>query len=265
MRNYNKYTIYISTFGKKVLKVRDGVPIEVGAACREHFLYPLHDDTGQNISKENEYYGELSGLYWVWKNTSIADDDIIGFCHYNKVLNITRQKVYSWLKNNENGIITLKPCKIRNHPVSDEVQAIISILQEQGQDLYATWNKLYDNEAAAKGMICRGGNMFITSGRVFKDYCSWLFDILSKMRVIVGDKPNTDANMRRYCAFMGERLLSVYIEFHKLPVKDVPIRYKRWWLSYIRPIVKVLRINRNSSIYLFLKKRFGYNSQYHRT
>lgn len=262
MEDHNKYTIYVSTFGKKVLKIRGGIPIEVGAAGRENFLYSLRDDTGKNISKENEYYGELTGLYWVWKNTSIADDDIIGFCHYNKALNITRRRACAWLRKNENGIITLKPSKIRNHPVPDEVQAVMSILHER-QELYTTWDKLYDDEAAAKGAFCRGGNMFITSGHVFKDYCSWLFDILTKMRAIVGDKPNTDANMRRYCAFMGERLLSVYIESHKLPVKEVPIRSK-WWLNYIRPIVKFLKINRNSSIYLFLRKRYGYNSQYHR-
>ena len=107
--------------------------------------------------------------------------------------------------------------------------------------------------------------MFITSGRVFKDYCFWLFDILTKMRAMVGDKPDVGANMRRYCAFMGERLLSVYIEFYKLPVKGVSVRYKRWWLSYIRPIISVLRINRTSSIYLLFKKKYGYNSQYHNT
>ena len=84
------YKIYISTFGQRVIKVDGGVPIEVGAANRNNFIYQLHDNTGENISTENEYYGELTGLYWIWKNTDIQDDDIVGFCHYNKCLAISK-------------------------------------------------------------------------------------------------------------------------------------------------------------------------------
>ena len=53
------YKIYISTFGQSVIKVDGGVPIEVGAANRNNFIYQLHDNAGENISTENEYYGEL--------------------------------------------------------------------------------------------------------------------------------------------------------------------------------------------------------------
>ena len=64
------FIIYISTFGKKVKKVAHGRPIEVGAACRDQFLYELKDNTGDNISAENPYYAELTGLYWIWKNVN---------------------------------------------------------------------------------------------------------------------------------------------------------------------------------------------------
>ena len=95
--------IYISTFGRRCLNVKSGIHIEVGAARRKNFMYPLHDDTGDNISMENEYYGELTELYWVWKNIQIADDDIIGFCHYNKALAISSSKVESWLSTHRGG------------------------------------------------------------------------------------------------------------------------------------------------------------------
>ena len=258
------YTIYISTFNKKVLRIKGGIPIEVGAAIRSNFIYELYDNTGNNISYENKYYGELTGLYWIWKNVNIADDDIIGFCHYNKALHISKHKACSWLKNNKNGMITLKPCKIRNHSFFFFFQAIMAILHKKGQDLYTTWNKLYDNEAAARKESCRGGNMFITTGAVFRDYCTWLFDILSEMRKIVGDRPNADANMRRYCAFMGERLLSVYIEYNRLPVKGVNVRYKEWWLSSTRFVINKLNVNKDSRLYSFLKQKFGYKSLYNR-
>ena len=34
----------------------------------------------ENISELNSYYGELTGLYWVWKNklSSMKKDDLIG-------------------------------------------------------------------------------------------------------------------------------------------------------------------------------------------
>lgn len=258
------YSIYISTFGKKVLRVNGGIPIEVGAANRNNFIYRQHDDVGVNISSENEYYGELTGLYWVYKNIRLNDDEIVGFCHYNKSLMVAKRKVCKWLHDNPFGIITAKPCKIRNHPKHDEVKAIIDLLKENGKSQYEAWNKLYDDEAAAKAEICRGGNMFITSGAVFKDYCTWLFDILGRMRIIIGNKPDVDANMRRYCAYMGERLLSIYIEYKNIPTLDVKIKYKKWWLSYIRPIINKFDINKNSTIYIVLKDLFGYNSQYNR-
>lgn len=48
----------------------------------------LRDDTGDNIACKNEYYGELSGHYWVWKNyLSSTDAEYIGFCHYRRFLN----------------------------------------------------------------------------------------------------------------------------------------------------------------------------------
>ena len=257
-----KYTIYISTFGKKVMWVYQSKVIEVGAANRIKFYYNLHDDIGINISDQNEYYGELTGLYWVWKNAKYDDNDIIGFCHYNKSLFITKRNACRWLRNNPKGIITAKPIQIRNHPVADEVEAIVSILKERSETQFRAWRTLYDNEAASKGKTCRGGNMFITTGKVLNEYCEWLFSVLIEMRSIVGDKSETDAYMRRYCAFMGERLLSVYIEFNNIPAKGVRIRYKKWWLMIIRPVVNILHINQGSSLYLKLKKLGGYESSY---
>ena len=44
----------------------------------------LRDNTGDNISKKNPYYGEYTFYYWFWKNEleQIKDDKWIGFAGY---------------------------------------------------------------------------------------------------------------------------------------------------------------------------------------
>ena len=63
---------------------------------------------------------------------------------------------------------------------------------------------------------------------------------------------------------MGERLLSVYIEYNRLPVKGVNVRYKEWWLSSTRFVINKLNVNKDSRLYSFLKQKFGYKSLYNR-
>ena len=57
------------------------VPLHVGRASSEALRYP-GDHTGDNISDKNCYYGELTGVYWVWKN--MRTDGYIGICHYRR-------------------------------------------------------------------------------------------------------------------------------------------------------------------------------------
>ena len=57
------------------------IPLHVGRALGGDLGY-LNDNTGENISAWNDRYGELTGVYWVWKNDT--DSDIIGICHYRR-------------------------------------------------------------------------------------------------------------------------------------------------------------------------------------
>lgn len=76
------------------------------------------------------------------------------------------------------------------------------------------------------------------------------------------DKPETDRNMRRYCAFMGERLLSVYLQTNEKKVQSVKMKYNKWWPPFVRKIRANLGINRNTKIYKELRDRLGYKSSY---
>lgn len=255
------YKVYISTFGRKVISIKKAIPIEVGAVNRNNFIYSTHDDIGENISMENEYYGELTGLYWIWKNTEIKDDDIIGFFHYNKALKISERKAKKWLKNHPNGFIVLTPCRQSSHPNLDEVHATERALSSNKNDLDA-WEILYDEVAGSRSDTNYGSNMFITSGYEFKAFCLWLFSILQKVRNEVGDKPEESPYMRRYCAFMGERLLSVYVLSRGKPVLPVKKKIRKWWLTWFYPIVQLFHPNKEKKYYRFLSAKFGAGSSY---
>lgn len=77
-----KTEIFIMTHKKFLEPAEPGyIPLHVGRAVSQDLGY-IGDDTGDHISEQNCYYGELTGLYWLWKN--YHDTDIIGICHYRR-------------------------------------------------------------------------------------------------------------------------------------------------------------------------------------
>ena len=59
-------------------------PVQVGAALSEEKLLGFsRDDEGENISRKNRSYCELTAQYWAWKNVQA---DYYGFFHYRRYL-----------------------------------------------------------------------------------------------------------------------------------------------------------------------------------
>lgn len=56
------------------------IPLHVGAEGKESIGYQ-GDNTGENISKLNPYFCELTGMYWMWKNLKA---DYLGLAHYRR-------------------------------------------------------------------------------------------------------------------------------------------------------------------------------------
>lgn len=220
--------LYVSTYGNDVswISFPNIVPIEVGAANRNSnypINYRLRDDVGINISSENAYYGELTGLYYIWKNEQISLDDIIGFAHYNKVLNVTPKKINRIISSRNNVWIVRGKEAIRKHSYPKDVEVLVSILKKEYPDYYESWKKIYDNSGASVRMDanCETCQMFFTSGRDFNNYCCFLFDVLAKLHKKLGNV-NREKYHKRYCAFLGERLLSVYLMTNNSIVRSVP-------------------------------------------
>lgn len=251
-----KIHIYISTFGKKVLNQKYSIPIEVGASLRENFIYKNRDDVGDSISAENVYFGELTGLYWIWKNDHSNQYDIVGFFHYNKGLDINE----SDLKNLQSEEwIVLKKCKNNSHPLINEITATRDIIKDYYPSYLAAWDMAYRQDGS--GDICNAAQLFVTTYKEFREYCEFLFGILFKLRGIIGEG-DSSPYYKRYCAFIGERLLTVYLLSNNKPIIEKGMKYPNFLKTFLSRVLYFIDYDRNSSLYLLLQKKFGRKSSY---
>lgn len=83
----NSIKIFVSYKDKhKIVKSDVIEPIQTGRdIAKESFEGMIGDNTGENISKDNPRYNELSAQYWVWKHyEEIGNPEYIGFMHYRR-------------------------------------------------------------------------------------------------------------------------------------------------------------------------------------
>lgn len=226
----SKVSIYVLTHKKFDY---DGnelyVPILNGSESYDDDFGYLRDDTGDNISNLNQYYAELTGEYWVWKNSKA---DIIGFCHYrrffakNILLNekIDKREIEEILTDFD--IIMPK----RNNLTKTNIENISESYHDFG---YGTNPKEYEKlrnviknfhpeyldafDDVLNSKWCWWYNIFICKKELADEYFSWLFDILKKME----NEINFDEyENKRVLGFLSERLLTVFVRKNKLKVKE---------------------------------------------
>jgi len=83
MENLKMYCLSINSSHLNVIKGLNYIPVGLG---NENFSKEwFKDNTGENISHKNRYYGEYTFHYWLWKNyLDKVEDGWIGFCQYRK-------------------------------------------------------------------------------------------------------------------------------------------------------------------------------------
>ncbi len=196
------------------------IPLHVGRASAKDLGY-LGDNTGDSISEQNKYYGELTGVYWVWKN--VQDVDIVGVCHYrryffNKKGALLNQNEYEKILEDFD-IIT-----------SDEIKSDKSYRESYGEahninDLILTENVIKrkypeyitELERVFSGNSGYYGNLMVTSKDIFDAYAQWLFDIFFELEKQI-DVTSYDLYHRRIFGFLSELLMKVWIDKHHLKV-----------------------------------------------
>ena len=212
------------------------LPVHVGAEGKTDAqgnpldLGYTKDNTGDNISRKNKNYCELTGLYWAWKN---LDADYIGLAHYRRHFTlknrgdkkqrpITRFELEKLLTEND----VLLPRK-RNYFIETNYSQYVhahheidlTTTREIIVEKYPEYIKAYD-ESMGRTTGHRF-NMFIMKKELLNDYCRWLFDILFELekRLDISDYSDNDA---RVFGFVSERLLDVWLETNHISYKDIP-------------------------------------------
>lgn len=223
-------------------------PIQVGCALAEYRLpNMLYDDVGDNISKLNKMYCELTAQYWAWKN---LESDYYGFFHYRRYLSFKETNTghdiwgnicedylneeaiiqYGW---NDKQIqqevekydvilpkrkdITKMPNMGKNMREQYTQQGTLhrkdlDILEDVMRQLHPEFTPYV--EKYEKGVETYFNNMFIMRKELFDNYSAWLFEILEEcVRRI--DFTDYSIEAIRTPGHLAERLLNIYILYLK--------------------------------------------------
>lgn len=223
--------IYIITHKPVRLPKMPGYqPLQVGLA-EEEFPGCVRDNTGQNISGRNPSFCELTGLYWIWKNTG---DPIKGLVHYRRVFGrrpltggISQCFTYAELEGMLTGWDALVPKKAWYHVNARDQLLMESCSRETFDALEETVRALCpDYMDSFHRFFSRNGawqyNMLVARAEVYDAYCRWLFELLFHLEPKL-DIGAMNAYQRRVFGFLGERLLNVWLIHNGLKVRELPV------------------------------------------
>ncbi|MBT9262723.1 DUF4422 domain-containing protein [Lacticaseibacillus paracasei] len=226
------------------------LPIFVGSAF--HVSTPsdfARDDLGDNISNKNSRYNELTGLYWGWKHLS---SDYIGMVHYRRYFtepgNKNRDKFERVLSKNdvENymkkySIIVPKKRRyfietIESHYLHSHSEEGLNTLRKVFLNLPKKYSDALDQ--VLKSRSAHMFNMFIMERKEFRNYCSWLFDILFRVENDLNYKI-LHGNEERAIGFLSEILLDVWLIANHKSYVELPVCFmeKQHWARKISVFV----------------------------
>ncbi|MDR2133386.1 MAG: DUF4422 domain-containing protein [Clostridiales Family XIII bacterium] len=186
----------------------DPVNAEAGGRTR---LAARSDDTGENISRKNRRYCELTATYWVWKN---ATQDVKGIFHYRRHLILRTGEIDALLAKEIDAALPL-PYLCRKDA---KAQFGRFVPEEAWRLLEEAAHDVHSRQCAEISRILRGPllypyNMLCARAEVFDAYCEWLFPVLFRMEELGRGLPVVEET--RALAYAGEALTSVYFLLHE--------------------------------------------------
>ena len=201
--------------------------IQVGKANTDvvHSEVVLFDDFGENISKQNYLYGELTATYSIWKH---YQHDILGLFHYRRILDVKEEQFALF---NEGKIDVILPLPFVCYPdasgqygryvCEEDLNVMKDVIFEYYPEL---------KEAVMDSLnspILYNYNMLIARKEVFNDYCEWMFPLLEEITTRC-EKVQRDRSSR-YIGRIGEILSSLYFTINR----------KKWNITHAQKIWRV--------------------------
>ncbi len=216
------------------------LPVQAGRALHEPLGF-TRDDSGENISKKNPNYCELTCLYWAWKN---LDADALGLCHYRryfagKLFGSKWERILTGEQAEK--LLSKEPVvlpKKRNYYIEtgwsqyahahheEDLLAVRAILETR----YPAYVPAFDRTLSR---TCgHRFNMFIMRRENLDAYCAWLFSVLAELEEKL-DISEYSSNDQRVFGFVAERLLDVWIETEGIPYCECPVIHmeSQHWLK----------------------------------
>lgn len=219
-------------------------PIGVSGYKEEGFL---SDAEGENISKLNPYYCELTAMYWAWKNHT---SDYIGLYHYRRYMSylpdnvMTSKENYIEVNPNETNINYLTQeaqlASLKNKldlfdvviprslPQVPSMQLLYMQLHQQKPWIafIDAIRQKYPHHSRElkyfeKNTETTVYNMFVMKEAIFKAYCKDLFEIIDQVYTAVGAPYDPWNN--RYPGFLAERFLGFWLYLKNIRPTTAPV------------------------------------------
>jgi hypothetical protein len=202
------------------------VPLRVGSAGKDDFGY-LRDDTGENISAQNCYYSELTGLYWIWKN--VKDMEYVGTCHYRRYLINEQEKIFTRQEYEhllaEYDLITTRKVHLNNSYhygfSANHNRKVLDMTGEVIRELYPAYHETFVR--LVNGPDTYFGNIVVMKKTLYDEYCAWLFSIFFEVQKRISLENGEDDYHKRVFGFISEFLLLVWTTVKDLKVCECKV------------------------------------------
>lgn len=229
--------ISIAVAAHKPYRMPEGdcyLPVHVGCEGKDSIGF-TGDNTGDNISVKNATFCELTGLYWMWKN---SDADFIGLVHYRRHFAGKNKKKgdgtpfsrvidEAQLREILESTDIIVPTKRRYYietlyshyahtHYAEHLDLTREIISRQCPDYLPAFDEVM------KRTYGHMFNMFVMSRDKCNAYCEWLFAILNELEEQV-DITDYSAFQARLFGRVSELLLDVFLERNGYNYKEIPV------------------------------------------